>query len=459
MDTKSVTGESRSSTVLVLGGGLSGLSAACHLLDNGYRVSLIEKRPFLGGRAFSFKDEESGVEVDNGQHVFMGCCHYYIDFLKKIGAYKNAFMQDRLHLEVIGRDKVATLSSRPQLGDLHLLPSFLGYMHLNIKERLQALNALLSIKRIDRLAHAEELDGQSFYQWLRKHHQSERAIRNLWNLIILPTLNEDVHTASALMAIMVFQEGLLKSPKEATIGLSKVGLTSLAGEPAARYIEERGGGLVMGTAATSIQIDQGKVQGIEVAGGSLFVADYYVSALPFDILTQLLPTEVAQDSFFSRASKLDFAPIVGVHLWYDRHVMDGDMAGFVDSPLQFIFNKSRIQGQNDGPGQYLCISLSGAWPYNEMSKSEVRDLFVREMEAHFPRAKGAKLERVLVVKQPQATFRSVPGSGSHRLPQRTPIPNLFVAGEWTDTGWPSTMEGAVRSGTMAAEALAARDTI
>ena len=453
MGTKPSANDSSHTRVLVLGGGLSGLSAACHLLDYGYQVTLVEKRPFLGGRAFSFKDEESGLEVDNGQHVFMGCCNYYIGFLKKIGSYDSVFLQESLRLKVTGKDRTTRLSSLKWLGNLHMLPSLLMYKHLSMRERLLALYALLRIKFINRTTNAKDLNCQNFYQWLKKHHQTDRAINNLWNLIVLPMLNEDVHTADALMAVMVFQEGLLKSFREATIGFSKIGLTSLAGEPAAKYIKGNGGSLVLGKSVTSIVFGQGSVQGVELSDGTQIDADFYVSALSFDALTQLLPPTVAQNAFFSKANGLSFAPIVGVHIWYDRPVMEEEMAAFVDSPVQFVFNKNGLQGENRGPGQYVCISLSGAWEYLEMSKSEVSDLFIREMESLFPKAKEATVERLLVVKQPQATFRSIPGASEHRLTQRTPVSNLFVAGEWTDTGWPSTMEGAVRSGVMAAEAL------
>ena len=456
MGGKSETSDPPAKTVIVLGGGLAGLAAARSLLDYGYDVTLVEKRPFLGGRAFSFYDSQVGREVDNGQHVFMGCFTYYIEFLKALGVSDQAFLQKKLRAEVILNGRHGVLTSTPFLGPLHLLPSFVRYSHLGPRDKLLAAYGLIRIKLTNLSKNGKELDQQTFYHWLKRNHQTERAINNLWNLIILPTLNDDIRDVSANMGLMVIKEGLLKKSSDAALGFSRVGLTSLTGTPAQRYIEERGGRLILGKAARSLRTEDGRVTGVELSDGSILRADAYVSALPFDELAQVLPDEVAEEPFSSSAGELSSSPIVGIHLWYDRPVLEQDFVAFLDSPVQWVFNRSLIQGTDDGDGQYVCVSVSGAWDFVDRPKDELRELFAREMERLFPRAQGARIERFLVVKQPQATFRSVPGAAEHRPPQVTPIPNLFLAGEWTDTGWPSTMEGAVRSGVFAAEALAAR---
>ena len=454
MDRKPDTSTPDSKKAVVMGGGLAGLSAACYLLDGGYRVTLIEKRPFLGGRAYSFFDREAGCEVDNGQHVFVGRCTYYIDFLQKVGALHKTFLQDRLMVKVLRRGKEGALYSVPRLGSLHLLPSLLTYSHIGLKDKLLALYSMLRMKFIDREADKEKLDSETFYDWLRRHHQSQRSIDNLWNLIILPILNEDVRSASAYMALMVIQEGVLRSSKEATIGYSRVGLTSLSGESAQKYIVSRGGEVLLGKTIRTINVDGDRVANVEFGGGQTIEGDVFVSALPFDVLPGLLPAPIAEDPSFLLGRGLTSSPIVGIHIWYDRPVMGQEFAAFLDSPVQWVFNKTLIQGLDGSPGQYLCISLSGAWRYVDMPKEELRTLFTREMEALFPKAKGATIEKLLIVKQPQATFRSVPGASRYRPSQETPLQNLFLAGEWTDTGWPSTMEGAVRSGVFAAKAVA-----
>lgn len=443
-------------TVAVLGGGLAGLSAARALVERGFGVTLVEKRPFLGGRAFSFHDREANVQVDNGQHVFMGCCTYYIDFLKALGVSDKTYLQGTLRTEIVREGKLGALYSTPWLGPLHLLPSFLMYPHLTLKDKLLAIYGLLRVKLTDRAKQADALDRETLYNWLRRHHQSDRAIDYLWNLIVLPTLNDDVRDVGADMGLMIFQEGLLKQPADATMGFSRVGLTELTGEPAGRFLEEKGAKVICGKSAEAFEFEDGIVEHVRLSDGSLLRADAYVAALPFDTVLSLLPTEFAEDSFFAPITGLSSSPIVGVHLWYDRPVMEQEFLAFLDSPVQWVFNKSRIQGADSLGGQYVCISVSGAWDYIGTPKDELRELFSSEMQRLFPKAKAAKIERFLVVKQPQATFRCVPGVARHRPSQATPVANLFLAGEWTATGWPSTMEGAVRSGVFAADALASR---
>jgi len=444
-------------TVIVLGGGLAGISAACSLLDRGYRVTLFEKRPFLGGRAFSFHDPQLNCEVDNGQHVFMGCCTYYIELLRTLGAESKTYLQDRLKTEVVLNGKRAVLKSIPSLGPLHLLPSLALYPHIGLLDKLRVAYGLMRLKLTDRRRNVHRLDQQTFYRWLKRHHQSDRAIDNLWNLIILPTLNDDIRDVSADMGVMIFQEGLLKEPRDAAIGYSRVGLTSLTGEPAQQFIESRGGKVIHRATAKSLTLEGGQISSVELADGSTHSADAYVSALPFDAFMQVLPEQVTENSYFLAIGELDFSPILGIHIWYDRPVMETDFVSFLDSPVQWVFNRSLIQGKSAESGQHICISISGAWDYVNRPKEELSDLFAEEMARLFPRARDAEIQRLLVVKQPQATFRPKAGALAHRPSQQTPIPNLFLAGEWTDTGWPSTIEGAVRSGVFAVDALAAGD--
>jgi len=444
-----------SKRVVVLGGGLAGLSAALRLIYLGFAVTLIEKRPFLGGRAFSFFDPNEQVEVDNGQHVFLGCCTYYIEYLDKIGALDKAYLQSRLKVVVVKDGKRGTIGSTPWLGRMHLFPSFLRYPHRGFIDKLRAAYGLASMALTRRKDGPSALDRESAYDWLKRHGQSDRAIAALWNMILLPSLNDDVRDASADMAIMLFQAGLLKGPAEAAIGLSSVGLTSLNGDPALELLTKRGADMALGKTVRSIDIDNGRVTGIVLSDGGRVEADLYVSALPFGMLLDSLPDDVSQSGFFSRAAKLGSSPIVSVHLWYDRQIMDEEFVAFLDSPVQWVFNKSRIQGIGNTDGQYVCISLSGAWRFIDRPKEVLAAEFIADMARLFPKAGEARVVRSLVVKEPQATFSSAPGAAEGRLPQATPIKNLFLAGEWTDVGWPATMEGAVRSGVFAAEAVAA----
>ena len=417
------------------------LSAALSLLDRGYHVTLIEKRPFFGGRAFSFRDGDTGVEVDNGQHVFLGCCTYYTEYLKSIGSYDGTYLQNGLRIEVVSEGESGVLLSTPALGRFHLLPSFIKYPHLSIRGKILAAYGLLRAHFINR-SRDSRLDDESAYAWLKRHGQTEHVIDNLWNLIILPALNDDVRNVSADMALMVIQEGILNGPGASSVGYSKVGLTTLNGDPAQQFIEGRGGDVLLGLGVKELVMDGGIVGSVKLTDGNSINADAYVSALPNRVLHDLIDSKPNLGEFVSSVDVLEEAPIVGIHFWYDRHVMDGDFVAFLNSPVQFVFNKSHIQGRAEETGQYLCVSLSGAWDYIDMPKSELVDMFTCEMARLFHRASDAAVTRVLVVKERNATFRCIPGNAKRRPGQVTVIPNLFLAGDWTDTGWPATMEAA-----------------
>lgn len=435
---------------MVIGGGLAGLSAACALADQGFRVTLLEKRPYLGGRAFSFPDPASGGHIDNGQHVFLGCCTAYIDFLRRLGVLERTTLQRNLRAVIVDRDgKRGALTAAPFLpSPLHLLPSFLAYPHLRLREKLRAAGAMLAVMRTDRARRRETLEAESFRDWLVRHGQSERSIAALWDLLTLPVFNDTADAISAYMGLMFFQEGMLGGRHSADIGYSRVGLTELIGDAAVRYIRERGGQVVTGASATSIGVEDGAVTGV-VIGGELMPAEEVISAVPWDALAQLLPPDAAASEAFARANTLEWAPIINGHIWYDRPILDEPFLAVLDSPLQWVFNRSHIEGA-DGPGQHICVSVSGAWEQAGLPQDALRDLFLGEMARVFPVAADAVVERFMVVRQVSATFRCTPGAQSRRPPQRTPIAGLTAAGDWTQTGWPATMESAVRSGLLAA---------
>ncbi len=437
--------------VVVVGGGLAGISAACHLAERGFRVRLLEKRPYLGGRTYSFVDKELGVEVDNGQHVFMKCCTYYLDLLKKLGVLDKTWVQRRLRVNVYDRaGKGSAIYSAPLPSTLHLLPSLLLYKHLSWREKLAVLWGALSMMRISE-KRLKALDDMTFSSWLKGHGQSDRAIAGFWNLITLPTLNDDASDVSAAQAIMVLQQGFFKDPHGADVGYATVGLSNLLFDEAIAFLEQRGGSVMLGHKVECVEGDDEGITGVRVHGQGVLTADAYVVATTPRALADLLPVPLRGDGFFGRADRLSMSPIVNLHVWFDRKVTDIDFAAYPESELQWVFNKDHGDSAN---GQHLCVSVSAAHAYIDMPKDELHRFVESELRRAFPEARDAQVTRVVSVKERFATFSPTPGSAAFRLPARTPVPNLFLAGAWTDTGWPSTMESAVRSGVFCADAIA-----
>jgi squalene-associated FAD-dependent desaturase len=440
-------------SVVVLGGGLAGMTAALRLAETGHTVTLVERRPYLGGRAYSFVDSETGAEVDNGQHVFLGCCTAYTQLLSDVGTLDRTFQQLRLRIEVRAPDgRRGVLSALPLPAPLHLLLSFLRYPHINWREKLRASLALLRIQR-ERDRHRPGLRAMSFADWLRANGQSSRAIANFWDLIILPSLNDSSENVSASVAFMLFQVALLQSAHGADVGYAKSGLSKVMGEPIATRLRELGVTLMLGRTAKHINIEPGgRASGVALANGETVTADYYVSALPPEAMLTLLPKRWRDDPALAPAATHTWSPIVNLHIWYDRPVADFDFLAFINSPVQWVFNRTRI-GELQGRGDYLTVSLSGAWEHWSKTKDNLRELFLPELERLLPQAKGASVERFVVVKEQRGTFRSLPGAPENRLGARTPVANLVLAGDWTNTGWPATMESAVRSGNSAASSI------
>lgn len=457
---------SSSSDVVILGGGIAGIAAALELLDSGHKVTLVEARSFLGGRAFSFTDSNTGLTLDNGQHVIVGCCTEFISFLDKLGVRDRWFLQDRLQIPVFSRDgKQGNLTASRLPSPLHLLPSFLAYPHLSPSDKLRVLWGMARARFTDRID--SKLEEITFYQWLRENGQSERAIDNLWNLVVEPTLNDNVRQVSAAMGLMIVQEGMLFGANSANLGYATDGLLLGIGQPAKRLLEERGATLLLGEAVRRLAVSPGtekdglwgSVTAVELASGRRVAGTDFISALPFSSLLRLLPPEVAGTDFFTGIGRLEWSPILNLHVLYDRPVMSLPFCAFVDSPLQWVFNRNAIAGDPPGGGQLITISVSAAWDYVGLSRDELVPEFLAEMAEAFPAAGEAEVLNVAVIKQREATFRCLPGVGRLRPGPATPLSNLFLAGEWTNTGWPSTMEGAVRSGQQAARAVSQKSRL
>ncbi|MXZ46022.1 MAG: FAD-dependent oxidoreductase [Chloroflexi bacterium] len=435
----------------IIGAGLAGLSAGLELADRGHEVELLERRPWAGGSTYSFAHDETGDEVDNGQHVFMQCTTAYVAFLERIGTLGLTHRQDRLHVPVFDED-----GRRSDLGaanlplGLHLAPALLRYRHLTWRQKAQIVRAFLAL-RLMRRDERDRLDGMTFEEWLRSHGQSPDTIREFWDFLVIPTLNCRAEESSASQALFVIEEGFQRDPGAAALGVAGVGLSTLHVDPAVRAIEERGGTLTTRAPIDRIEVDGGRVAALVLRGAEERSFDAYVSALAPWRLLGLLPDEVRGEGAFADLASFEPASILNVHLWFDRPVADFAFAAFIRSEVQWVFNRSRAGGEDETQGQHLVVSISAPGELFELNREALRDRLLPQLHRALPASRDAKLAHYAVVKEPEATF--VPAPGLQRPGPRTPLANLYLAGAYTDTGWPATMESAVRSGLAAAAAV------
>jgi squalene-associated FAD-dependent desaturase len=435
--------------VTVVGGGLAGITAALRLADAGAQVTLLEARPRLGGLTHSFRRTVDGEElwIDNGQHVFLRCCSAYLGLLDRLGVTDQVELQDRLDVAV--RSEASAKVGRLRRGGLrpplHLASALTTYPWLGLGAKARLAPAVLALGRVDRDDPAT--DEQSFGDWLREHGQGPRAVETLWDLIGVATLNATADRASLALAATVFQLGLLATADAADIGWSRVPLQQLHGDAALRALVDAGVEVRTGTRIGGpAELDE-------------LDADAVVLAVPPDQARRLLPPsalDLSDACAETWADGLGSAPILNLHLVYDRTVLDEPFTAAVDSPLQWVFDRTSHSGlttSGQHGGQYVAVSLSAAQSYVDLPVAELRARFLPHLEALLPRARGARLRDFFVTRERQATFDPTPGTGRFRPPARTRRRGLYVAGAWTATGWPATMEGAVRSGEAAAAAV------
>jgi squalene-associated FAD-dependent desaturase len=438
--------------VVVVGGGLAGISAALGAADAGAKVTLLERRGKLGGLTWSFR--RKGRWFDNGQHVFLRCCTSYRSFLDRLGATEMTHLQPRLEVPVLapgGRSAVIGRSSLP--APLHLAGSLARYRHLSLADRMRLARPALALRRLD--LDDPSLDDLAFGPWLEARGQRREAITSLWNLIALPTLNVSADDASLALAAMVFRTGLLDSADGGDIGWSKVPLGELHGEQARRALSDAGVDVVVGAAVHAIDAATAGPRVVSFADATL-EADAVVVTTPPEVAAALIP-----DGGLGRIVGLGASPIVNVHLVLDRRVTDLPMFACVHSPVQFVFDRTASAHFGDPesglPGeQCLSISLSGADADIGRRPEDLISSYVDALGEVVPAVRDARVIDGVVSRERTATFRAVPGSASLRPGVTTSLDRVLVAGAWGDTGWPATMEGAVRSGAAAAVAALAR---
>ncbi len=438
--------------VVVIGGGLAGITAALDCAAAGARVTLVEVRRRLGGAAYSF--ERDGMHLDNGQHVFLRCCLGYRTLLERLGSERHVAVQERLSIPVLSPGKPTVVLRRGTLPPpLHLAGALARYPYLSPARRWSAALAARALSALDPAN--PELDRRTLGDWLSDLGQNEQSLTALWDLIALPTLNVRAAEASLALGAFVFQKGLLASADAGDIGFHVGTLAETIGEPSERALIDAGVQFRLGWRAQALRRTEG---GFEVEGtDDGLSAEAVVVALPHAraarLIEPLLPATAAA------LERIGSSPIVNLHVVFDRVVCEEPFAAGVGTPVQYLFDRSAAAGAPPGC-QYLAVSLSGAEREMDESVESLRERYVPALQALLPAARGARVESFLVTREHAATFRAAPGVGALRPGSRTDVPGLALAGAWTATGWPATLEGAVISGHAAgAVALAALEPV
>ncbi len=436
-------------TIAVVGGGLAGITAALDCADAGAKVILLEVRPRLGGAAYSVRRD--GLTLDNGQHVFLRCCTAYRALLERLGSAGLTRVQERLEIPLLAPGGQRGVLRRDRLpAPLHLARALLGHRPLTVRQRLSAIAATAAIGRLD--PDDPAIDAQSMGRWLAAHRQSARAIDTLWDLIVLPTLNVPAREASLALAAFVFQEGLLRSADAGDIGLHEAPLGTIIGEPALRALQRAGVEVRLGWRGSALEARE---RGWRLSGGAgtqteALECDAAIVALPHLRAAELLPAQAAEIA--QRLRGVGVSPIVNLHVVYDRQVLDAPFAAGVDSPVQYLFDRTDAGGAPPG-SQYLAVSLSGAVEDMRRSVQQLRDRYLPAIEELLPQARKATVRQFLVSREHAATFRAAPGVSALRPGPRTGLPGLALAGAYTATRWPATLEAAVISGHAAAQTV------
>jgi len=429
---------------VVIGAGLAGLAAASALAERGFAVHLLERKSIPGGRASSYEAQDTGEPVDNCQHILMRCCTNLWEFYGRAGVQDRIRWIDRLHfLEPNGRRSVLGGSRLP--APFHLMPSFFRLRFLSAADKWAVAGGLMAMLRSTGPKH-----DLPMMDWLRAQRQTDRAIERFWRPILVSALNEEPERCSTRYAFMIFRRGFLAHPHAYEMGIPRVPLGELYG-PCVQNLEQSGCDIRFRSPVRRLKVSGERVTGVELADGSVD-ADYVVSAVPFDEVRGLLPEPEGSHPFYRSWERLTVSPISAVHFWWDRPVTDMGHAALLDRPVQWMFNKSTDFGRGQG-GTYMGLVVSASRDWLRRSRPEILELAEREVREAFPGTQGARIEKSAVIKEAKATYSAVPGVDGLRPPPETPIPNLFLAGDWVRNGWPATMEAAVRSGYQAAERI------
>jgi len=438
--------------VAIIGGGFSGLAAGVALSGRGHEVLLLERRDHLGGRAYSFIDSTTGDVVDNGQHLFMGCYHRTLAFLEKIGCRDKLRFQDSLRVDFLDREiGLIKFECPPLPAPMHVMAGLFKMKGLTLADKLRAVNVGREIRGRRKISTNAGQTNRTVAHWLDSLGQSNRIKQRFWYPLALATLNESPETASAKMVITVLREAFGRDRASASIGIARVGLSDLYTEGACAYIRSRGGHVRTGAWVRRLVIERGRAVAAELGNGQKIEADYFISAVPQFSLLDMLQDEL-RDREFAQVALLGSSPIVSINLWFDRRVIDREFVGLLGTRIQWLFNKDLIISTGKQSNQ-IALIISAARNFVDWAKPALVEMALADLRELVPESRSARLLHSVIVKERNATLAHTVDSDRLRPGARTSIQNFVLAGDWTDTGLPATIESAVVSGETAARII------
>ncbi len=444
--------------VVVAGSGLAGLAAAVHLAKAGHKVTLVEAKPFLGGRTYSFRDKTTGELVDNGQHVLTTTYDATFELLRIIGTFDKIHFPDRLQTffkdQKFGDHWLRGPKLPGPLAPLGGLVAMLQLKSLTLADKLAVLRSLPKLGVL-RNGVPDRLDRLTVEEWFDEMGIPKAARRAFWDPFTISTLNEKPWRVSAHLLGQLLRWGFVAGrDRGPSLGYPTVSMDEFYVSPSAKYLEGRGAEILLGDPVVDVDVSAAgqRVNSVRLKSGRELRADAYVLALAPQGMAKLVKdTSLGEDPFFQKVTKIQEAPIVGINLWFDQRLhMTNSFEGLIDSPIEWVFDRTAMHGKESGPGRYFyTLIVSASWDMMDKKNAQIMEIAMDEIHTHYPETRNFKLVHSSVVREPTATFSGVPGFKDLRCKQRTPVGNLFLAGDWTDTGLPSTMESAVVSGVKA----------